>query len=249
MTGNITYDNTYDNTTTGSYGYNMITTNATSASIWENYDKIKTIFRIQNPWTGCSNCTSSTSTNYIDAWETASAAYTFAWKEYDAFGRNGEYSQTYGKTKTPSERLREIIQKRQAPLIICTRKPLEPTQSPEEVRARETLKRVLGEDKFRSFLKNGFVSVQAKSGLIYQIYPGHGITAVYRDGEMTERLCVCLRGKFPPTDSLIMRYLLILNDERDFRSYANVFQAIQKKVPKTANQTPLTDIFRGLKVA
>jgi hypothetical protein len=102
-----------------------------------------------------------------------------------------------------------------------------------ETRARETLKRVLGDDKFKRFLKHGFVSVRAKSGLVYQIFPAHGITNVYRDGEHIERLCVVLRGSFPPTDSLIMRYLLILNDERDFRKHAIEHKVYPQKLQPT----------------
>jgi hypothetical protein len=120
-----------------------------------------------------------------------------------------------------------------------------------ETRARETLLRVLGEDKFKRFLKHGFVSVRAKSGLVYQIFPGHGITNVYEDGEKVERLCVVLRGNFPPTDSLIMRYLLILNDERDFRSHA-IKHTVYKKRPEEKavikKIEPLQEVWNRLRV-
>lgn len=149
----------------------------------------------------------------------------------------------------PEDRLRDIIRDRQAPYVITSRKHLQPPRDIREVRARETLCRVLGEQKFRSFLKNGFVSVKAKSGLVYQIFPGHDITKVYKDGELTERLCVVLKGSFPPTDSLIMRYLLILNDERDFRKHAIKHGVHQPSVPKPVDQRPLTEIFKELKVA
>jgi hypothetical protein len=62
--------------------------------------------------------------------------------------------------------------------------------------------------------------VIAKSGLIYQIFPGHDFTKVYNRGIMVDRYCVVLQGGFPPTDSLIMRYLLILNNEKMFESFA-----------------------------
>ncbi len=150
---------------------------------------------------------------------------------------------------TPQQKLKEILQKRQAPLVIVSHKTMVRTSDLREIRARETLRRVLGDEKFRSFIKKGFVSVRAKSGLVYQIFPAHGVTAVYRDGEMIERLCVVLRGKFPPTDSLIMRYLLILNDERDFRKYALKHTIIQKKAAPVVDDRPLTEIWKGLKAA
>ena len=148
----------------------------------------------------------------------------------------------------PADRMREIIQARHAPLILTSRKPILTPQDEREIRARETLLRVIGEDKFQKFLKDGFVSVRAKSGLVYQIFPGHGITAVYKDGDQIERLCVVLKGDFPPTDSLIMRYLIILNDEARFRSYAIKHQIITKK-PQivTDDERSLTEIFRELK--
>ena len=86
------------------------------------------------------------------------------------------------------------------------------------------------------------------SGLSYQIFPAHGITNVYCDGLQVERLCVVLRGDFPPTDSLIMRYLVILNDENRFRGYAikhNVFQKQPQVI--TGDQRSLSEIFKGLK--
>jgi len=153
--------------------------------------------------------------------------------------------------RSPQSRLREIIQSRQAPTVLRSRQHLALVQDPREIRARETLRRVLGEDKFRKFLKNGFTTVRAKSGLVYQIFPGHGITNVYRDGQKVERLCVVLRGNFPPTDSLIMRYLLILNDERDFRSHAvkhTVYPDQLQPTPVVRNE-PLTEVYRRLKVA
>lgn len=151
--------------------------------------------------------------------------------------------------KSPQEQLREILQKRQAPHVITSRKGLAQTDDLREQRARETLRRVLGDDKFKRFLKHGFVSVRAKSGLVYQIFPAHGITNVYRDGEKIERLCVVLRGDFPPTDSLIMRYLLILNDERDFRKHAIKHTVYPNKVETRIVSEPesLNEIWSGLK--
>jgi hypothetical protein len=151
------------------------------------------------------------------------------------------------RKKPPGSRLREIIQARQGPVIITTRVAMPIPQDVREMRARETLHRVLGDDKFRRFLKTGFVSVRAKSGLIYQIFPGHGITKVFRDGQQIERLCVVLRGNFPPTDSLIMRYLLILNDENKFRSYAVKHSVTKPSTPAEIDERSLVEIYKELK--
>ncbi len=150
-----------------------------------------------------------------------------------------------------THRLREILGQRAGPHIITskTRQAMKSPGDIREERARETLRRVIGEQKFRNFLKTGFVSVKGKSGLIYQIFPGHGITAVYNRGNMVERLCVVLTGNFPPTDSLIMRYIMILNNEDQFRSFAvkhGVYQPGTVQKP-TIDMRPLPEIYSELK--
>ena len=69
-----------------------------------------------------------------------------------------------------AERVRQALRTRIAPAIFTHAKPLGFTKDLREIRARETLQRVIGEDKYKSFLRKGFISVQAKSGLVYQIY-------------------------------------------------------------------------------
>lgn len=94
----------------------------------------------------------------------------------------------------------------------------------------------------------GYFRPYIHNGLVYQIFPGHGITCVFDQGQLVDRLCVVLRGNFPPTDSLIMRYLIILNNEQQFRSYAI------KHTPRAevltigeADTRPLAEIFKELK--
>lgn len=154
---------------------------------------------------------------------------------------------SYTPLKTPKERLREILDSRMAPGVLSSCKPLGYTNDVRELRARETLQRVLGEDRFRDFVRRGHVSVRAKSGLVYQIFPGHEITRVYDRGKMVERLCVVLTGEFPPTDSLIMRYLMILNNEQQFRSYAIKHGVIQPRFNAEPDQRSLAEIYRDLK--
>ncbi len=123
----------------------------------------------------------------------------------------------YGPVLTPLEKLREIIRSRQTPLIVTSR--AKPVRSPQEQRekvAHDTLRSFLGEHRYRSFLRSGFVSVTGDSGRVYQIFPGHAFTNVFENGKPMESLCVVLIGDYPPTDHLIMRYLLILNDEALF---------------------------------
>lgn len=125
--------------------------------------------------------------------------------------------------RTRADRLRDLIRRRSGPAIIVGRRDPAATEFDErEERARDTLRRVVGDDQYRRFLKHGFVSLKAKSGRVYCVYPGHQQTLVYQGGRMIEILCVVLRGQFPPTDVLITRYLMLLNDEAGFRKIANV---------------------------
>jgi hypothetical protein len=155
-------------------------------------------------------------------------------------------------SRTPGQRLREIIQNRQAPAFIGykSRKAISPTKNVKEICARETLRKILGENDYRTFLRNGFVSVRPKSGLVYQIFPSHNITNVYQDGVKIERLCVVLKGDFPPTDSLIMRYLLILNDEQGFRKLAIQHHVVADHKPRenVVKNESLPTIYRRLKL-
>jgi hypothetical protein len=155
----------------------------------------------------------------------------------------------YNPLLSISERLKAIIDERCAPKILTNRKFMPNTQDIREIRARETLRRVIGEDKFRNFLKKGFVSVKGKSGKAYQIFPANGITNVYQGSIMVERLCVVLSGNFPPTDSIIMRYLLILNNEQHFRNLAIKHEVLVKKPIPVVDERNLVEIYKSLKAA
>jgi len=152
--------------------------------------------------------------------------------------------------ETPQERLRRIIQQRHAPgvVVIESKRPMSRTPDIREQRARETLSRLIGQERFSRFLKQGFISAKnKKSGKIYQIFPGSGITKVFENGNLTARLCVVLQGNFPPTDSLIVRYLLALNDEDKLWSLAikHSISNYSKTVPLVDSRS-LTEIYKDL---
>jgi hypothetical protein len=133
------------------------------------------------------------------------------------------YTYLRQRIKTPQEVLREIIVQRHAPgiVVVESKRPMSMNVDIREKRARETLSRLIGQERFSRFLKQGFISAKnRKSGKVYQIFPGSGITKVFENGNLTARLCVVLKGNFPPTDSLIVRYLLALNDEDKLWSLA-----------------------------
>lgn len=150
---------------------------------------------------------------------------------------------------TAVDRLRDIIRDRCSPRIVTRNSPVISAQDIREVRARQTLRRVIGDDRFRQFLAKGFITVRAVSGRIYQIFPGHKFTHVWENGAMIERLCVVLKGDFPPTDSIIMRFLLILNDEHGFWKIAVKHGAVSPTIRHlTPDNRNLTQIFEELKL-
>jgi hypothetical protein len=228
---------------TSFYYTNVGTSSSTSVASQPNFTITNSVVRLCDHTSGTvayypgpATRTSATVTWYNDGGGTTAVSY------------NSLY---YIPQKAVPERIREIIQSRCAPVYVKNRNVLGKPYDIREVRARETLRRVIGEDKYRGFLTRGFVSARAKSGLTYQIFPGHGITKVYNNGKMVEKLCVVLSGDFPPTDSLIVRFLMILNNEDNFRSYA-VRHRVDSSVvvfPTEPEVKSLVEIYRDIKKA
>jgi len=187
-------------------------------------------------------------------WGDDECSVEYEWQGVAAKPMSAEEKKAY-EEKRLKDRFSQIIQGRCAPNIAIRqntkRQPLPIPADIREQRARETLRRVIGDQKYINFIKHGFISVKGRSGLVYQIFTGHGITHVFDQGNLVDRLCVVLQGSFPPTDSLIMRYLLILNNEQQFRSLAikhsisGYERSRQDSGP--AEIKPLAEIFKELK--
>ena len=98
----------------------------------------------------------------------------------------------------PKIRLQQIIDSRQSPRIIIPnhRTPPPMTTEVRELRARETLRRVVGNDRYKNYMRVGFVSVRGKDGKYYQLYPAHGITHVFEAGQLVAKLCLYFPGDF-----------------------------------------------------
>jgi len=247
---------TYDDNISLTYPVNDI--------IYNNYGSNKTfvkkIKRVLDCTTASSYKTYCASCATTSTWASDDTSYyhNYLTKNYVVWKESFCGYNTWPATPAPpappvplSTRLHQIIQSRQAPLFIPSRTPIKAAAEEREMRARQTLRRMLGDDDFQRFLRNGFVSVRANSGKVYQIYPGHGMTVVYDRGTPIEKLCVVLHGDFTPTDSLIARYVMILHDEADFRALANVWTAPAKKVPnfRKLDTRSLAQIFQSLKAA
>jgi hypothetical protein len=153
--------------------------------------------------------------------------------------------------RSPADMIRGIIDQRMAPIAIIARTNIiRPVSDIKELRARETLKLILGQDLYERFLRKGFVSVRNPRSLrVYQIFPGHGFTKVYENGKCIEQLCVVLKGDFPPTDSLIVRYLMAINNEEELWKLSNKHGAFKKPQSRVVGveTRSLPEIFRELK--
>lgn len=236
----ISTANTY-----GDLPWSKLYKDTSSTSDWNKYNKIKYLFHgIET-----SNNTTYMQSKGLDL-ERVESTYEInnivdtAVTHY----RNSTYDLketcwTYGSAWTapivpPGERIRQMIRERIAPAFHRNRTALGLSHDIREKRARGTLRRIIGEEKFRRFIRDGFITVVSKTGLTYRIFPGHGITEVYARGIMVERFCVVLTGQFPPTDELLMRYLLILNDEGEFTKSARK-QGIRSCKPVTMRINPV----------
>lgn len=175
-----------------------------------------------------------------------SSASTYSDSVNNTFIFAYDYNIIYDKKRT----MRNIMKKRYCDIIVKNRDPLRHIaidNNPREFRARETLRRIIGNLAFKKFIKDGFITIKAKSGLVYRVFPGHKMTMVYDRGVLIEKLCVVLKGDFPPTDSLIMRYLLILNDEDDFKKQAIKHNIVNiDKISKSIDDRSLFEIWREL---
>lgn len=139
---------------------------------------------------------------------------------------------------TPEERRRlkfkEQLRLKQAPAIMNHRGQTPRSYGkekrfdnarPEEIVALHLLKSMLNDDrdKFKRYLKHGFVTIQGPSGLVYQIKRKSHIIDVWNKGKKLCTLCVYLQDHtIPPTDEVIAKMIICELDEIDIWRRANI---------------------------
>lgn len=142
------------------------------------------------------------------------------------------------------KQLKDLIKQRSLN-IFTPRSKLNRDFDNREVAARNVLRKIIGEEKYKKFLKYGFISVKARSDKTYLIYPGHDFTRVINNGIEERSLCVVF-GDFPPTDSLITRFLMIMNDEKEFNKIANKQSVYKKRKQYNNSNIDLLEVKRSL---
>jgi len=88
--------------------------------------------------------------------------------------------------------------------------------TPQEIKARESLRDMLTEREWRRYVTNGFVLVRGLSGKFYQVFNDQSHIKVYVKGKLTDEICIHTTSdtKCPPTDHIINMMFLIQNDEQ-----------------------------------
>lgn len=103
-----------------------------------------------------------------------------------------------------------------------TRHSLHRPAAPEE-KARRLLQRLVGFQRYARYIRDGFVTHRGASGRVYQIFPGQTHMRVWFKGQRVEDLCLCIEDySIPPTDSVVMRLLMLEHSEAEFREQANI---------------------------
>lgn len=98
----------------------------------------------------------------------------------------------------------------------------------DELRARGLLREMIGEDAYKRYLRCGFVTCNGTSGTTYVIRGGSGFIDCYRPDQsgkhvLVESICIQFMDKgLPFTDGVIMRRMLIENNEHALRKSGNI---------------------------
>jgi hypothetical protein len=92
-----------------------------------------------------------------------------------------------------------------------------------EIVALQMLKGMLNEDEWKRYLRYGFVVVEGKSGLVYQVIRTEDHIKVFRRGSKVAELCIYING-VPPTDQVIAKKIMLECNEMGVWHDANIRQ-------------------------
>lgn len=149
---------------------------------------------------------------------------------------------------------RKICELRKAPALMIlkemtSRSLVGRAENPQELKARELLRRHVGDKEFTRYLKFGYVIISAH-GFIWRV-PGEksSVNRVeqYQRNKLLRRYCVHFSNdKIPPTDACVMRMTLVLAGVDVITKHSNVYEQnkvlekVQKKIEGAVENTVLT---------
>jgi len=114
-----------------------------------------------------------------------------------------------------------------------------------EIVALQLMKKLVDKDRWKKYLRYGFVDVAGKSGMIYQILRGQDHVRVFKRGTLVCELCVRLKSRMmPPTDEVITRMIIAECDEPDLWKRANVYMKGPLSGPRCYTEAALDLVAR-----
>jgi hypothetical protein len=94
--------------------------------------------------------------------------------------------------------------------------------SPQELKARGTLRDMISENDWRRYVTNGFIMVKGASGRFYQLFADGRRTQVFHHGKNIATLCIHTDKSCPPSDHVLNLKILVELDEDAIWSGSNV---------------------------
>lgn len=151
------------------------------------------------------------------------------------------------------DQFRNRIRRQLAPNVITSRSAdfWKQHHKESEQRARELLQSLITPEEYRKYLRKGFITVQGPSGMVYQIFGGHKMMKCFvkdKSGKLIwhEDICIVFSGPYhslPYTDWVIMRKMMVENDEFGMRKTANIFRKIHTGQAAATNGRRAGDYF------
>ena len=129
-----------------------------------------------------------------------------------------------GITWTTLDKKWEFKNKLKSNLLILTnrkRTNLTNAITPQEMKARESLRDLISESDWRRYITNGFIMHRGESEKWYQIFNDQKRTNVYWKGKIIETLCLHT-DNCPPTDHILNMMTLIDFDENSLGQIGNL---------------------------
>jgi hypothetical protein len=124
--------------------------------------------------------------------------------------------------------------------------------TPQEQKARDSLRDMLTEEEWRRYVTNGFIMVRGSSGYWYQIFADNSRLQVYKNNKKTHAICIHTDKTCPPTDHVINMKVLIEIDEASLWANGNITSLDTPRISLgdfaiSAKAKPLVEEYRKLK--
>jgi hypothetical protein len=124
--------------------------------------------------------------------------------------------------------------------------------TPQEQKARDSLRDMLTEEEWRRYVTNGFIMVRGGSGYWYQIFADNSRLQVYKNNKKTHTVCIHTDKTCPPSDHVINMKVLIEIDEASLWANSNVTSLSEIRISLgnfaiATKPKPLVEEYRKLK--